>query len=114
MTTEYLLAFFAGGVVTMLVTAFEVSGFPTLSRLATLFPVVTLISYLFIGHIDSAETVSKHAHFVMLGTLVAWMPYMFIIYYFSPRIGAPRAIVLSLVVFFLLAFIFTAMYNKWA
>lgn len=109
---EYAIAFLAGGTITVLVTAFELSGFPTLSRVAALFPVVTWLSYLFIGYLDSAETVSKSAHFVMLGTLVAWMPYIFIIYYFAPRIGVGRSIVFAIAVFFFLAFIFSAVYNK--
>ncbi|MBU6490999.1 hypothetical protein KGQ25_02505 [Patescibacteria group bacterium] len=110
---EYIFAFLAGGTFTLLVTVLEIYGFPTLSRVAALFPVVTWLSYLFIGHIDGALAVSRHAHFVMLGTLVAWMPYMFIIYYFAPRIGVARAIVLGIVVFLLLAFGFAAVYNKW-
>ncbi|MDE1919771.1 MAG: hypothetical protein KGH56_03745 [Patescibacteria group bacterium] len=113
-TLEYIIAFFAGGLATVMVTAFELSGFPILSRLAALFPIVTWVSYLFIGYLDSAETVSKSAHFVMLGTLVAWMPYIFIIYYFSPRIGVGRSIAFAIAVFLFLAFIFSAVYNKWA
>ena len=110
---EYLFAFIAGGAFTMLVTAFQLSGFPTLSRVAALFPIVTWLSYLFIGHIDGAQAVSRHAHFVMFGTLVAWMPYMFIIYYFAPRIGVTRAILFGIIAFLLLAFAFAAVYNKW-
>lgn len=111
---QYLFAFLAGGTFTLLVTAFQISGLPTLSRIAALFPVVTWLSYLFIGNLDGAQAVSEHARFVMIGTLVAWMPYMFIIYYFSPRIGVTRAIVFGIVVFLLLAFAFAAVYNRGA
>ena len=111
---EYFLAFFAGGAITMAVTALELSGFPTLSGVAALFPVVTWLSYLFIGQVSGATAVSRHAHFVMLGTIIAWMPYMFIIYYFAPRIGVTRSIMFGVVVFIVLAFIFAAVYNKLA
>ncbi len=109
---EYLFAFLAGGAFTLMVTAFELSGFPTISRIAALFPVVTWVSYLFIGHLDGAAAVSRHALFVMFGTLVAWMPYMFIIYYFAPRIGVTWSIVSGIFVFLLLAFIFALVYNN--
>ncbi len=110
---EYLFAFLAGGTFTLLVTAFELSGFPTLSRVAALFPVVTWLSYLFIGQLDGTAAVSQHALFVMLGTLVAWMPYMFIIYYFTPRIGVTWSIAFGIIAFLLLAFAFAAVYNNW-
>lgn len=110
----YLFAFVAGGTFTVLVTMLELSGFHTVSGVAALFPVVTWISYLFIGHLDGALAVSRHAQFVMIGTLVAWMPYMFIIYYFAPRIGVLRAIGFGIIVFLLLAFTFAGVYNKWA
>jgi uncharacterized membrane protein (GlpM family) len=110
---QYLFAFVAGGTFTVLVSVLELSGFHTLSGVAALFPVVTWLSYLIIGHLDGAMAVSRHAQFVMIGTLVAWMPYMFIIYYFAPRIGVTKSIVFGIIVFLILAFIFAAVYNKW-
>ena len=86
---------------------------PSTQYQSALFPIVTWLSYLFIGHIDGALAVSQHARFVMFGTLVAWMPYMFIIYYFAPRIGVTRAILFGIIVFLLLAFAFAAVYNRW-
>ena len=109
---DYVYAFFAGGAITAAVTALELTGHPTLSAMAALFPVVTWLSYLFIGHLDGAAAVSRHALFVMLGTIVAWMPYMFIIYYYSTRIGVARSIVFGIIVFLVLAFLFATVYNK--
>ncbi|HUY62590.1 MAG TPA: hypothetical protein VMV50_02275 [Candidatus Paceibacterota bacterium] len=110
---DYLFAFVAGGAITAAVTALELTGYPTLSAIAALFPVVTWLSYIFIGHLDGAAAVSRHAHFVMLGTIFAWMPYMFIIYYYSPRIGVVRSIVFGIIVFLVLAFLFATVYNKY-
>src|SRR3989338_6192592 len=108
---EYIFAFFAGGLITTLIVYFETSGFPTLSRLAALFPVFTWLSYLFIGKLAGNEAVSRHALFVLLGTIVAWLPYMFVIYYFAPKIGALKAVLMGLVVFIFLATIFIKFYK---
>lgn len=108
--SEYIFAFLVGGAITVAITYFEASGWPTISRLAALFPVFTWLSYLFIGKLAGPAAVSKHALFVLLGTIVAWLPYMFVIYYFSPKIGSTQAIALGLAVFMLLAFIFVRIY----
>ena len=111
---EYVFAFVAGGTITTLVTGLELSGLSTLSAMAALFPITTWLSYVFIGQVSGAASVSRHALFVMLGTLVAWMPYMFIIYYYAPRIGVVKAIALGILVFLVLAFVFAVVYNKFA
>ncbi len=108
---EYIFAFLVGGVVTVLITYFETSGFPLLSRLAALFPIFTWLSYLFIGRLSGAEAVSKHALFVLLGTIVAWLPYMLVIYYFAPKIGSGKAVMLGLLVFIILAAVFIKFYK---
>jgi uncharacterized membrane protein (GlpM family) len=107
---EYIFAFFVGGAITAAITYLEASGLPLLSRLAALFPIFTWLSYLFIGKIAGPEAVSKHALFVLLGTLFAWLPYMFVIYYFSPKIGPTSAILLGLTVFIILAMVFIRIY----
>ncbi|MFA6365472.1 MAG: hypothetical protein WCW78_03665 [Candidatus Paceibacterota bacterium] len=108
---EYIFAFLVGGALTALITYFEASGFPLLSRLAALFPIFTWLSYLFIGKLSGAEAVSKHALFVLLGTIVSWLPYMLVIYYFAPKIGSDKAILLGLAVFVVLALIFIKFYK---
>lgn len=110
--SEYLIAFFAGGTITALVVALETSGYPTLSGVAALFPIVTWISYIFIGQLSGAGAVSRHSLFVLLGTLIAWTPYMVTIHYLSPRIGVNKAIVVAIVVFFIVAFLYVTAYNK--
>ncbi len=108
----YVFSFLVGGVVTTLITYFEISGFPTLSRLAALFPVFTWLSYLFIGEISGPDAVAKHSLFVLLGTLVAWVPYMFTIYFLAPRVGSWKAIGAGIVVFIVLALVFVHFYKK--
>ena len=109
---EYIFAFIVGGVVTVLITYFEAAGFPTLSRLAALFPIFTWLSYLFIGKFQGSKEVSQHSLFVLLGTIFAWLPYMLVIYLLAPKIGSTKAIIAGLVVFVILALIFIQIYKK--
>lgn len=108
---NYIFAFFAGGAITVAITYFETSGLPTLSRLAALFPIFTWLSYLFIGKLSGAEAVSRHALFVLFGTIIAWLPYMFAIYYFAPKIGSTKAVLMGIIIFLVLALIFIKLYK---
>ena len=109
---EYLFAFLVGGTITTIITYFELSGFPLLSRLATMFPIFTWLSYLLIGNLDGPQTVASHSLFVLLGTLFAWVPYMLIIHFFAPRLGVNKSITLAIVVFIVLAIVFVKIYPK--
>ncbi len=108
---EYLYSFIVGGLITTAIVFFEASGFPLLSRLAALFPVFTWMSYLFIGQLKGAKEVSSHSLFVLLGTIVAWIPYMLTIYYLAPRIGATKAILVGIGVFLVLALVYIYFYK---
>lgn len=107
----YIFSFLAGGAITTAIVYFEASGFPLLSRLAALFPVFTWLSYLFIDNLSSAEAVSRHSLFVLLGTIFSWVPYMFLVYWLAPKIGSEKAILLSLFVFTVLAIVFIKIYK---
>jgi uncharacterized membrane protein (GlpM family) len=108
---QYIFSFLVGGVVTTAIVYFEASGFPLLSRLAALVPVFTWLAYLLMGDISGPKEISSHALFVLLGTLVAWVPYMFTIYFMAPRIGSVKAILLGILVFLVLATIFIKLYK---
>lgn len=107
----YLFTFIVGGLVTTLIVYFEASGQPLISRLAALFPVFTWLSYLFLGKISGSENISSHSLFVLLGTLFSWVPYMFVIYFFAPKIGSVKAVLLAIGVFLVLALIFLKIYK---
>lgn len=108
---QYFFTFIVGGVITTAIVYFEASGFPLLSRLAALVPVFTWLAYLLMGNISGPKEISSHALFVLLGTLVAWVPYMFTIYFMAPRIGSVKAILLGIFVFLVLATIFIKLYK---
>ena len=108
---QYFFTFIVGGIVTTSIVYFESSGFPLLSRLAALVPVFTWLSYLFIGEISGPKEVSSHALFVLLGTIVAWIPYMLTIYFFAPKIGSVKAVLSGMVIFLILATIFVKFYK---
>ncbi len=110
--SNYIIYFVTGGLFTVLIVAFQVSGHKTLSGLATLIPVFTLVAYFFIGKISGGQAVSQHAKFVLTGTLLSWVPYMLAVAYFAPRIGPYKAILVGLTIFFVLALSFTLVSNR--
>ena len=57
----------------------------------------------------------QHAWFVLLGTIVSWVPYMIVVATLAPHFGANKAIVAGLIVFavFAIAYILLAGYYRW-
>lgn len=76
------------------------------SSVATLMPVFTLIAYVFVGETAGSTAVSQHAKWVLVGTLVSWVPYMLTVAFLAPRIGSRHAIAAGLAIFFVLALVY--------
>ncbi|HXB10831.1 MAG TPA: GlpM family protein [Bacteroidia bacterium] len=108
-----ILYFLTGGIVTVAIILLEKSGHRLLSGFAALMPVFTLVSYIFIGEAEGGVAVSKHSQFVLVGTLVSWVPYMLVITYLAPKIGAYKSIAIGMVVFAVLALLFVFIVNKY-
>ena len=112
MSTSNLVTYFiTGGLFTTIIVALEESGHRTLSGLATLIPVFTLVAYFFIGQTQGSVAVSQHAKWVLAGTLVSWVPYMLAVAYLAPKIGSHNAILVGLAIFFVLALSYIAVAN---
>jgi uncharacterized membrane protein (GlpM family) len=109
--SRLIIYFITGGLFTAIIVALEESGKRTLSGLATLIPVFTLVAYVFIGQTEGSVAVSQHAKLVLVGTLVSWVPYMLAVAYLSPKIGAHNAILAGLAIFFVLALVYVALTN---
>ncbi len=108
-----IIYFITGGLFTTLIVVLEENGQKTLSGLATLMPVFTLIAYFFIGQsVGGGQAVSQHAKWVLVGTFLSWVPYMLVVAYLSPKIGSNKAILAGLIVFFILALIYIPLSNK--
>ncbi len=103
---SYIIYFLTGGIVTTLIVALEENGSRMLSGFATLLPVFTLVAYVFIGESRGGAAVGEHAWFVLVGTLVSWVPYMVLVAYLAPRIGPRAAIASGLTAFFLIAAVY--------
>lgn len=103
---SYLLYFLTGGIFTVLIVALEENGSRLLSGFATLMPVFTLVAYIFIGESSGGKSVGQHAWFVLIGTLISWVPYMILVAYLAPRIGSKYAIGAGLAGFFILAAVY--------
>ncbi|HEV2292195.1 MAG TPA: hypothetical protein VGR60_10210 [Gemmatimonadales bacterium] len=111
--SSLLIYFVTGGVFTAIIVALEESGHRTLSGLATLIPVFTLVAYVFIGESGGGAAVGQHAKWVLAGTLVSWVPYMLTIAWLAPKLGSQRAILAGLAVFFVLALAYVAVASRW-
>jgi uncharacterized membrane protein (GlpM family) len=110
--SSFIIYFVTGGTFTTAIVALEESGHRTLSGLATLVPVFTLVAYFFIGETAGGAAVAQHAKWVLVGTLVSWVPYMAAIAYLAPKIGSRNAILAGLGVFFVLALAYIAIANR--
>lgn len=108
-----VLNFVVGGTVTALIVGLEESGRRTWSGLAALMPVFTLVSYFFIGASKNAMAVSQHSKFVLVGTVVSWIPYMGAVALLAPRFGTNKAIGAGLAIFFVLAGGYVGMVEKY-
>lgn len=101
-----IVYFLTGGVVTTAIVLLEQSNMRLLSGLATLVPVFTLIAYLFIGETSGGADLSQHAKLVLIGTLVAWVPYMLVVIWLAPHVSTYKTIGAGLAVFFVCAIVF--------
>ena len=100
---SYLVYFLTGGIFTVLIVALEENGSRLLSGFATLMPVFTLVAYIFIGESRGGGAVGQHAWFVLVGTLVSWVPYMVLVAMLAPKLGSKLAIGIGLAGFFVCA-----------
>jgi uncharacterized membrane protein (GlpM family) len=110
--SSLIIYFITGGLFTAIIVALEENGQRILSGLATLIPVFTLVAYFFIGQTAGNNAVSQHAKWVLVGTIVSWVPYMLAIAYFAPKVGSHRAILAGLTIFFILALAYVAIANR--
>ena len=103
---SYFIYFLTGGIFTALIVALEENGERLLSGFATLIPVFTLVAYIFIGQSKGGSAVGQHAWFVLIGTIVSWVPYMVLVAVLAPKLGPKSAIALGLTGFFIFAGIY--------
>ena len=110
-----LLYFIVGGIVTTVIVLLEQHGNRLLSGFATLVPVFTLIAYFFVGETRGGKALSQHAQLVLVGTLVAWVPYMLTVIVLAPHVSTYKAIGAGLLVFFIcaLAFLLLTQHYGW-
>lgn len=105
---NFFIYFITGGIFTTIIVALEESNNRLLSGFATLIPVFTLVAYFFIGESRGGVAVGQHAWFVLIGTIVSWVPYMIAVADLSPKIGPNKAILIGLGLFFVLSLLYIA------
>jgi len=99
----YLLYFLTGGTATALIIWLERSGNWLFSGFATLMPVFTVVTWLFIGGKQDGAVVSRLAWFVLYGTLFSWVPYIIAVAILAPKVGPHKAIPIGLGIFLVFA-----------
>ena len=107
----YLFSFIIGGIITTSIVFLENIGLPLASKIATLLPVYTWLSYVFFGLEKKEGFVVESAKFTTWGTIFVWIPYMLVIIFLTPRIGVYYSIFAALAVFIVLAVIFSFVYR---
>jgi len=107
-----VIYFLVGGTVTALIVALEESNFRILSGIAALFPVFTVIPYLFLGDSLSGKAVGDHATMILVGSIISWLPHMLTLIFLAPQIGNHKAIGVALIVFFVFAISFLLVVQK--
>ena len=108
-----VLSFLVGGTVTSLIVGLEERHLRLWSGLAALLPVFTIVSYFFIGATQGGIAVGQHSRFVLVGTLVSWVPYMVVVAWLAPILGANRGIGAGLLVFLILATAFVITVDRY-
>jgi len=87
------------------IVALEESGHRTLSGLATLMPVFTLVAYFIIGEGRWRQRgQSGTRKWVLVGTLVSWVPYMFGVAYLRRGLALEMPYLPDWGIFLILAF----------
>ena len=109
-----IFSFLVGGTITTLIVGLEASHMRMWSGIAALAPVFTMVSYFFIGASQNSMAVSQHSKFVLVGTLVSWVPYMLVIAVTAPKLGSNRAIALGIVTFSVLAAVYAVTVEKFS
>ena len=110
-----LIYFLVGGSVTVSVILLEESGLRFLSGFAAIMPIFTLVAYLFLGIHQGGAALSQNAKVVLVGSLVAWVPYMLTIIYLAPHMNTTKAIGTAFAVFilFVVPFLFLVQHYGW-
>jgi uncharacterized membrane protein (GlpM family) len=109
---DIVFSFLVGGTVTALIVGLEQSNMQLWSGIAAIMPVFTLVSYIFIGSSGNSIAVSRHAKFVLFGTIVAWVPYMIVIAWTTPKLGTNRSLLLGLLTFIVMGFAYVGAVEK--
>lgn len=80
---------------------------PLVAGIFVLVPIFTWLSYLFFGLDENGpKEVAYNTKFVIIGTLIAWVPYMLTMHFLATRIGVYKAILAGVIVFLILASIY--------
>lgn len=104
---KYIFYFLIGGTIITIITFLADIGHPLLSGTLAIMPTTTLVAMYFISQTSGDVAVVQFAKSSLYTIAIAWVPYILSIIYFAPKIGTPKALLISLAVFLILATLLT-------
>ncbi len=97
-----LLYFLAGGLTVSAGVLLGNSANSALSGLALMFPSVTVVSYYFIGKSMGTEIATASIKSTIATALIAWLPYMLVLLYLTPKMGVNKAMFFGVLTFLII------------
>ena len=107
------LYFLAGGLTVCGGVLLANSGNPMLSGLALMFPSVTVVSYYFISKSVSSEVVTASMKSTIASALIAWLPYMLVMLYLTPKMGLNKAMFFGILTFLIIGAVWITVNSKY-
>ena len=96
------LYFLAGGLTVSAGILLANSGNSLLSGLALMFPSVTAVSFYFIGKSMSSEVATASMKSTLASAFIAWLPYMLVLLYLTPKLGLNKAMFFGISTFLII------------
>ena len=111
--TSIVLYFLAGGLTVSGGVLLANSGNSMLSGLALMFPSVTAVSFYFIGKSTGSEIAAASIKSTIAGALIAWLPYMLVMLYLTPKMGLNKAMFFGIITYLIIGAVWISINGKY-
>jgi len=107
------LYFLAGGLTVSGGILLANSGNPLLSGIALMFPSVTAVSLYFIGKSMGSQVAAASIKSTIASALIAWLPYMLVMLYLTPKMGLNKAMLFGISTFLIIGAVWIMINGKY-
>jgi len=108
-----VLYFLAGGLTVSAGILLASSGNSLLSGIALMFPSVTAVSFYFIGKSVSPEVTTASIKSTIASAFIAWLPYMLVLLYLTPKMGLNKAMFFGISTFLIIGAAWISINSKY-